>query len=425
MNQGRRIVAGLNGKAAFAAVALGLAAMLIQACGGSSTTSTTQTADQKGATPADSNGAATAESPVGAKDGAAASGDPIPVGEYGSMTGTTAAFGTSTHHGISLAVDEINEAGGVLGRPIKIYLEDDQSKQEEVPIVVAKLINQKKIVALLGEVASSRSLAAAPLAQGAKIPMITPSSTNPAVTKKGDFIFRMCYLDDFQGASMARFAFNSLKMKKGAILRDVRNDYSMGLADFFSAEFKRLGGTVAVDERYSEGDNDFRAQLTKIKGQAPEFIFVPGYYADAAKIAKQARDLGITVPLLGGDGWESAKLFEIGGKAVEGCFYSNHYYPGDAKTEVRNFVEKYQARFHEQADSLAALGYDGAKLLADAIKRAGSTDGQALRDALAATKDWQGVTGTMAFDENRNPVKSIVILEIKDGTTHLRETMTP
>lgn len=351
--------------------------------------------------------------------------DVIAVGEFGSMTGTTAAFGTSTHHGVQLAIDEINAAGGVLGKKIKIYLEDDQSKPEEVPIIVNKLITQNKVVALLGEVASSRSLAAAPIAQNNKIPMISPSSTNPEVTKKGDFIFRMCYLDDFQGASMARFAYNSLGKKKGAILQDVRNDYSVGLAKFFTEEFTKLGGTLVANENYQEGDTDFRAQLTKIKSADPEFLFVPGYYADAAKIAKQARDLGISVPFIGGDGWESAKLFEIGGKAVEGSFYGNHYFAGDATPAVANFVQKFKERYGEQPDSMAALGYDAAKLLADSIKRAETTDGEALRKTLAETSGWQGVTGTMSFDENRNPVKPIVILEIKDGQLVLKESMKP
>lgn len=369
--------------------------------------------------PAGSSGAA------GASGGAAPTGEFIPVGEYGSITGTTAAFGTSTHEGVELAIDEINAAGGVLGRPLKVFLEDDQSKPEEVPTVVTKLINQNKVVALIGEVASSRSLAAAPIAQRAAIPMISPSSTNPEVTKKGTFIFRMCYLDDFQGASMARFAVKTLGKTKGAIFRDIRNDYSVGLADFFTAELKTLGGTVVVDEKYSEGDSDFRAQLTKIKSADPEFIFVPGYYADAAKIARQARDLGITAPLLGGDGWESDDLFKIGGEAVEGSFYSNHYYPGDTSPGVKNFVDAYSKRFGAKPGALAALGYDAAKLLADAIGRAGSTDGEALRKALSETSGWTGVTGQMSFDANRNPVKSIVILEIKGGQLQLRETMHP
>lgn len=372
--------------------------------------------------PADQSGASGAS---GAPGAVADTGDVIPIGEFGSMTGTTAAFGTSTDHGVQLAIEEINAGGGVLGKQLKIYLEDDQSKPEEVPAVVSKLISQNKVVALLGEVASSRSLAAAPLAQRAKIPMISPSSTNPEVTKKGDFIFRMCYLDDFQGASMARFAFNSLGKRKGAILRDVRNDYSVGLADFFTAEFKKLGGTIVTDEKYSEGDSDFRAQLTKIKSTQPEFLFVPGYYSEAAKIAKQARDLGITIPFIGGDGWESAKLFEIGGKAVEGSFYGNHYFAGDAAPEVANFVRKFKERYGEQPDSMAALGYDAAKLLADSIKRAGTTDGEALRKVLSETQGWQGVTGTMSFDANRNPVKPIVILEIKNGQLALKESMKP
>jgi len=224
---------------------------------------------------------------------------------------------------------------------------------------------------------------------------------------------------------MARFAYNSLGKKKGAILRDVRNDYSVGLADFFTAEFKKLGGTILVDEKYSEGDTDFRAQLTKIKSAQPEFLFVPGYYADAAKIAKQARDLGITVPFIGGDGWESAKLFEIGGKSVEGSFYGNHYFAGDTNPAVSNFVAKFKEKYGEQPDSMAALGYDAAKLLADSIKRAGTTDGEALRKTLAETSGWEGVTGTMSFDENRNPVKPIVILEIKDGQLALKESMKP
>ena len=395
----------------FAAFVFSISLLVLQACG----TPGTDPGAAKGGGDASAAGGA---SPAGASEF-------IPVGEFGSLTGTTAAFGTSTDHGVSLAIDEINAAGGVLGKPIKIFLEDDQSKPEEVPAVVAKLLDQRKIVALLGEVASSRSLAGAPLAQAAKIPMISPSSTNPKVTLVGDFIFRMCYLDDFQGASVARFAFRSLGKTKGAVLRDIRNDYSVGLADFFTAEFTKLGGTITTDEKYSEGDNDFRAQLTKIKSGRPEFLFVPGYYAEAAKIAKQARDLGMTVPLLGGDGWESAKLFEIGGKAVEGCFYANHYFPGDQRPEVANFVQKFRARFGEQADSLAALGYDAARLLADAIQRAGSTDGDAIRNALVATNGWKGVTGTMKFDENRNPVKPIVILEIRNGQVTLRESMNP
>jgi len=361
----------------------------------------------------------------GSHGGSGAAEESIPIGEFSSMTGATAAFGTSCHDGITLAADEVNAAGGVLGRPVRIFLEDDQSKHEEVPAVITRLIDRHKVVALLGEIASSRSLAAAPLAQRARIPMISPSSTNPRVTEAGEFIFRMCYLDDFQGSAMARFARRTLGLSKGAVLRDIRSDYSMGLADFFSQEFRNLGGTVLADEKYSEGESDFRAQLTKIKSLAPEFIFVPGYYADAAKIARQARDLGITVPLLGGDGWESSKLFEIGGEAIEGCFYSNHYFQDDPRREIRDFVGSFASRFGYTPDSVAALSYDAMKLLADAMGRAGTTDGDAVRKALAATRGWRGVTGEMSLDANRNPVKPIVVLEVRGGRMILRETMNP
>ena len=349
----------------------------------------------------------------------------IPVGEYGSLTGTTAAFGQSQHKGIVLAIEEINAAGGVLGKPFRLFSEDNQSKQEETPIVVAKLINQNHIVALLGEVASSRTLAAAPLAQRAGIPMISTSSTNPKVTLVGNFIFRMCYLDTFQGAAIARFVKTTLGKTRAAVLIDVRNDYSVGLGGFFSENFTKLGGTIVSSESYSEGDQDFRAQLTKIKATNPEVLVIPGYYADAAKIAKQARDLGFDVPLVGGDGWESSKLFEIGGTAVEGSYYSNHYFMGDAKPEIVAFVKKFQERWGEPPDSMSALAYDGARLLADAMRRAGTTNGDAVRQALASTKDWPGVTGAMSFDENRNPVKPIVILGVQGGKLVLKETMAP
>ncbi len=365
--------------------------------------------------------------PQGGGSGAAPSAQAgyIPIGSYASVTGTRATFGQATNRGVELAIEEINAAGGVLGKPLKLFVEDDQSRQEEVPAVVAKLINQNKVVVVIGEVASSCSLAAAPICQRERVPMITPSSTNPRVTQVGDYIFRMCYLDDFQGAAMARFAYRSLGAKRAAIFRDIRNAYSVGLADFFSAEFQKLGGTIVADDKYSEGDADYRAQLTKIKSTNPDCIFVPGYYADAAKIAKQSRDLGITAPQLGGDGWESPRLLEIGGKALDGAFYGNHYFPGDPRPSVANFREKFIARYHDAPEAFSGLGYDSAMLAADAIRRAGTTDGPALRDALASTKNWTGVTGTMSFDANRNPVKSIAILAIQNGAITLRDEIAP
>ncbi len=240
-------------------------------------------------------------------------GTEIVIGEYGSLTGTTATFGQSTDNGIKLAFDEINAAGGLLGKKIKVLVEDDRSQPEEATTAVTKLINQSHVVAVLGEVSSSRSLAAAPICQSNKVPMVSPSSTNPRVTQVGDYIFRVCFIDPFQAPVMAKFAANTLKVKRVAILTDVRNDYSIGLQTFFRQSFKSLGGEIVAEQSYSEGDSDFRAQLTQIKSVNPEAIYVPGYYTEVATIARQARELGITVPLMGGDGWDSPKLFEIGG----------------------------------------------------------------------------------------------------------------
>lgn len=363
---------------------------------------------------------------TGAAGGTDAAGGEIVVGEYGSLTGTEATFGQSTHNAIMLAVDEINASGGVGGRKIKVLTEDDQSKAEEAANAVTKLISQNQVVAVLGEVASSNSLAAAPICQANKVPMITPSSTNPSVTQKGDYIFRMCFLDDYQGASMARYVFNDLKLKTAAVLIDNKSDYSTGLARYFSDAFTGAGGRIVATQSYAKGDSDFRAQLTAIKATNPQIIFVPGYYNDIGTIAIQARDLGITVPLAGGDGWESPKLVEIGGKALEGCFYSNHYFPGDPAPQVRDFVQKYKDRYGATPDALAALAYDTARVLADAIKRAGSTDGPKLRDAIGATKGFTGVTGTINLGADRNPSgKKLVIVEVKNGELTLKASVDP
>jgi len=350
----------------------------------------------------------------------------ILVGEYGSMTGPQATFGQSTHNGIMIAIDEVNAAGGVNGRKIEVKTEDDQSKQEEAANAVTKLISQNNVIAVLGEVASSSSIAAAPICQSNKVPMISPSSTNPEVTKKGDYIFRMCFLDDYQGSQLAVFAAQRLKVKRVAVLVDVKSDYSTGLANFFQQKFTALGGQIVGKASYANGDSDFKSQLTAVKATNPEVLFVPGYYTDIGQIAQQARDLGLTVPLLGGDGWESPKLIEIGGKALEGCFFSTHYSPTESAPIVRGFVQKYKDRFGQTPDALAALGYDAAKTLADAIKRAGSTDGPALRDAIGATKGLQAVTGTINMGPERNPVgKKIVIVKIVNGQLTLYDTIYP
>jgi branched-chain amino acid transport system substrate-binding protein len=350
----------------------------------------------------------------------------ILVGEYGSLTGSEATFGQSTHNAIMLAVDEINAGGGVNGRKIRVQTEDDQSKAEEAANAVTKLISQDNVIAVLGEVASSNSLAAAPICQANKVPMITPSSTNPSVTQKGDYIFRMCFLDDYQGQSMARYLYNTVGIRKVAVLIDSKSDYSTGLAKFFSDAFVAAGGNVVETRSYAKGDSDFKSQLTAIKTKNPDLIYVPGYYNDIGQIAIQARDLGMQMPLAGGDGWESPKLIEIGGKALEGCFYSNHYFPGDANPVVRDFVEKYKQRYSATPDALAALAYDAARVLADAMKRAGKTDGPALRDAIAATKGFVGVTGTINLGPDRNPEgKTLVIVEVKNGQLALKAKVDP
>ena len=340
---------------------------------------------------------------------------PIKIGEYGSLTGGTATFGQSTKKGVDLAIEEINAAGGVKGRPLQVLVEDDQGKPEEAAQVVQKLISQDKVVAIIGEVASSRSLAAAPICQQAGIPMITPSSTNEQVTLVGDYIFRVCFIDPFQGEVCAKFARENLGAKSAAILKDIRNDYSVGLAKAFNETFTALGGKIAAEVAYSEGDKDFRGQLTQIKSSKPDIIFVPGYYTEAGLIAQQAREQGLTQPLLGGDGWESPKLLEIGGAALEGSYYCNHYFAGAPIPRIQEFVAKYKAKFNEEPDSIAALAYDAAKLLAVSMEKAPSLAGSDIRDVLATTTGYEGVTGTITFDANRNPVKPAVMLKIEGG----------
>lgn len=349
----------------------------------------------------------------------------IKIGEVGSMTGAEATFGQSTHNGIELAVTEVNAAGGIQGKQIQLVSLDNQGKPEEAATAVTRLINQDRVVAILGEVASSRSMAMAPIAQGSKIPMVTPSSTNPKVTQLGDYIFRVCFIDPFQGSVMAKFAAENLKVKRVAILRDVKNDYSVGLADFFKETFGKSGGTIVVDQSYSAGDMDFKSQLTSIRTQNPEAIFVPGYYTEVGLIARQARELGIKVPLLGGDGWDSPKLAEIGGSSIDGSFFSNHYSSEDTSPHVQDFIKNYQAKYGVVPDGLAAMGYDAARVLFDAMNRAGTSDPTPVRDALAATKDFQGVTGKISIDAERNAVKPAVVLGVKGGQFKYQTTINP
>jgi len=335
----------------------------------------------------------------------------IVVGFYGSLTGDGASFGQSSREGAELAVEEVNNAGGLLsGRKIRMLVEDDQSRPEEASNAVTKLVTQDRVVAVIGEVASRRTLAAAPVAQRYKVPLITPASTNEKVTAVGDYIFRVCFIDPFQGEVLAKFAYTDLKARRAAILTDITQDYSVGLTAAVTAEFKKAGGTVLPPVSYSSGDADFRAVLTQLRSQKPDAIFATGYYPEAAIIVRQARELGLTVPILGGDGWVGDSL-KNGREALKNTYISNHYSGDNPDAVVQNFVKSYRAKFNKEPDSIAALGYDSIKVLADAIARAGSTEGARVRDMLASG-DVAGVTGRLKMNAQRNVDKPAVVQEV-------------
>jgi len=350
----------------------------------------------------------------------------IKIGQFASLTGSEATFGISSDNGIKLAVEEINSSGGLLGKQIQLVTEDNQGKPNETQTVVQKLINRDKVVGIIGEVASSRSKAAAPICQQNKIPMISQASTNPEVTAIGDYIFRVCFIDPFQATVMSKFALNSMKVKKVALLIDQRNAYSTGLAENFKKTFVEKGGEIIEEQKYSSGDKDFKAQLTAIKYKNPEAIFIPGYYTDVGLIAIQSREIGLTVPLFGGDGWESDKLTEGKAKdALEGCFFSTHISTEDPNPLIQNFIKKYRDKYKIEPDAYSFLGYDAIMLMADAIKRAGSTNGEKIKFELSKTKDFKGVTGNITINDQRNAIKPAVVLEIKGGKFKYKETIAP
>ncbi len=357
--------------------------------------------------------------------------DEVVIGHVASLTGDTATFGVSCEEGIRLALDEVNQTGVLGGKKIKVITEDDRSLGDEAKTATEKLITRDQVCAILGEIASSRSIAMAPVCEDAKIPMLSPGSTNPKVTEGFDYVFRNCFIDPFQGTAMATFAMDpapkGLGMKKFAVLYPVNSDYGVGLKTYFEQAVKSHGGEIVAEEAYTEKtDTDFRAQLTKLKGSNPEAIFDSGYYTEAGLIAKQARQLGINVPLLGGDGWDSDQTIKIGGSAVEGCYFSNHYSPDEDRAEVKKFVADYEKKYNGKVpDAMAILGYDALKIMADAINRAGSTDGDKIRDALAATKDYPGASGVTTIDKDHNAKKSVVILKIEKGKFNYAGTVKP
>lgn len=350
----------------------------------------------------------------------------ILIGEYESLTGSEATFGISSSNGLKLAVEELNNSGGLLGKKIKLITYDDQGKPSEAQTVVQKLINKDRVIAVIGEVASSRSKSGAQICQQSKIPMVTPASTNPEVTAIGNYIFRVCFIDPFQATVMSKFALNSLKVKRVAVLQDSKNAYSTGLSKFFQAQFVKMGGEIVEVQSYFAGDKDFKAQLTAIKSKNPDAVFIPGYYTDVGLIAIQAREIGISQPLFGGDGWESEKLTE--GKAadaLEGCYFSTHVSTEDPSPAIQNFIKKYKEKYDMMPDAMSFLAYDAGLILFDAIKRAGSTDPEKIKDELAKTKDFKGVTGTITINEQRDAVKPAVILEIRGGKFKYKETIQP
>lgn len=350
----------------------------------------------------------------------------ILIGQYGGLTGSEATFGINTDRGIRLYIDEVNAKGGVKGRKIKLITYDNQSKAEEAASAVKKLITQDGVVAILGEVASTRSLAAAPVAQQFHVPMISPSSTNPRVTKVGDYIFRVSFIDPFQGTVMAKFASDTLKLKRLAVLQDKRSDYSLGLAEYFIKEFKVRGGKIVTVANYQTGDIDFKGQLTQIRAAEPDGLFLPGYYNEAGLIARQARQLGIKVPLFGGDGWESPKLSEIGKEAVLGSYYSTHFTAESKDPVVEDFVKKYKAKYdNELPDGMAATGYDAAGVLVAALERAPELTPKAIRDEIANTKNFVGATGVITLDADRNAKKPAVVVRVDSEGVRFVTTVNP
>lgn len=352
--------------------------------------------------------------------------EPILVGEYACLTGKEASLGTSSHQGTLLAIETINARGGVLGRPLKLITEDTQSKPGESGTCVRKLIARDHVVAILGEVASSRSLEAAPICQALRVPMISPGSTNPKVTETGNYIFRVCFIDPFQGPVMAKFALTRLKAHRVAIFSSSTSAYSVGLAKYFKEAFIAGGGEVVAEPKYAEGDKDFNAQLTAIRAAGVDAVFSPGYYNEGALIVKQARALGIDVPIFGGDSWEAQALIDLGGSAVEGAYLCSHYSPEDPSPRVQDFVRAYRRRFGDVIpDSNASLGYDSAMVLADAIRRAGTTERAAVRDAIAATRDFDAVTGRITINEKRDASKNAVIIQVRGGRFQFVESVSP
>lgn len=356
----------------------------------------------------------------------------IKIGVVYELTGNTASFGTSAANGAKLAFKEINAKGGVLGKQIQLVVADNKSEASEATNAMTKVITQDKVVAVTGFTVSSNGIAASTVAEVSKIPFVAGATTNPKVTldektgKAKEYVFRACFIDPFQGIIGANFALNSLKVKKAAIMTDNSSDYSKGLTQFFKDNFTKGGGQIIAEEAFLQKDQDFKAILTKIKAQNPDLIYLPAYYEEVGKIIKQAREMGIMVPILGTDGWDSPRLSEIGGsQALNNAYFTNFYSAEDTSPASKAFVDAYKKEYGQTPDSMAAMGYDAAYLLVDAIKRANSTESAKIREALAATKGFKSLSGDMDLSPNHDAIRSAVIIEMKDGKQVYKETVKP
>ena len=367
----------------------------------------------------------------GEKAKPAATSNEIKIGANFELTGGVANFGKQTLNGIQMAVKEVNAAGGVLGgKKIVVVVADNKSEPAEATNAITKLITQDKVVAVLGPVTSTNVLATVQVAQDNKIPVLTATGTNEKITVDGGkvrpFAFRACFIDPFQGRVMANYASKTVKAKTAVIYVDSSSDYSKGLSQSFEATFTQNGGKILGKEAFLAKDQDFKATLTKIKAMNAEVIFIPAYYEEVGKIVKQARELGITVPMLGTDGWDDPKVVEIAGAAaLNNTYFSNHYSSQDKDPNVVKFVEAYKKEYNQEPSALAALGYDSGLMIIDAIKRAGAADSVKIKDALEQTKNLQVSTGILTIDSNHNPVKSAVVIEMKDGKQSFKEKVNP
>ncbi|MDE3840019.1 ethanolamine utilization protein EutJ [Bacillus methanolicus] len=357
-------------------------------------------------------------------------GDTIKIGANLELSGGVASYGQSIAEGLELALDEINKEG-IDGKKLEIVKIDNKSDAAEATSAAIKLVSQEKVAAMVGAATSTNTLAQVQVAQDNKIPLITPTGTNPTITTKdgkvNEYVFRTCFIDPFQGTVAANFATKELGVKNAAVLIDSASDYSKGLAASFKESFKKNGGEIIAEEAYVAKDTDFRATLTRIKSKNPEFVYLPGYYEEVGLILKQAREIGLDVPFMGGDGWDSPKLVEIGGAdALKNTYITNHYSSGDPDKKIQDFVKAFKAKFNNKSpDGFAALGYDTAYLLADAIKRAGSADPEKIKEALAETKDLELVSGKITLNENHDPVKSASILKYENGEQKFETKVNP